>query len=132
MDIEYIGNEVDPFAIVIRASARVEGIKFFSPESFPQQVGLMTRPAGYLVPRHVHNLVSRNISLTQEVLLIRMGTCHVKIYDNSFAILSEVTLNKGDVIFLAQGGHEIEMIDECQILEVKQGPYVGTNDKTII
>ena len=36
----------------------------------------------------------------------------------------------GDVILLAHGGHKIEVLEDAEILEVKQGPYAGPNDKT--
>ena len=39
-------------------------------------------------------------------------------------------LFKGDVILLAYGGHGFEMMEQSEIIEVKQGPYAGENDKT--
>jgi hypothetical protein len=128
--VEFYGDELMPTAIVIRANEKVEGIKFYSPESYSQQLGLMTRPEGYVVPAHVHNLVERTIRHTQEVLLIRKGSCSVTLFDDKNVQSSLITLMTGDVILLAHGGHEIVMNTECEILEVKQGPYAGPNDKT--
>jgi hypothetical protein len=34
------------------------------------------------------------------------------------------------VILLIQGGHGFEVIEEVEMIEVKQGPYVGDQDKT--
>lgn len=130
MDIEYFGDDGNPSAIVIRADASIEGIKFFSPEDYSQQLGLMTRPAGYKVPAHVHNSVERKISNTQEVLLIRKGRCLVTLFSENLKMAHRITLLSGDVILLAHGAHEIEMIEDCEILEVKQGPYAGPEDKT--
>jgi hypothetical protein len=39
------------------------------------------------------------------------------------------TLYPGDVILLAHGGHGFFMIEESEIIEVKQGPYAGEEDK---
>jgi hypothetical protein len=130
VSVEFYGDELMPTAIVIRANEKVEGIKFYSPESYSQQLGLMTRPEGYVVPAHVHNLVERTIRHTQEVLLIRKGSCSVTLFDEKNVQTSLITLMTGDVILLAHGGHEIVMNTECEILEVKQGPYAGPNDKT--
>lgn len=124
-----VGEVHDPYAIVIRKSAKVEGIEFFTPESSPQQIGLMSRPAGHVVKAHIHNPVIRTISNTQEVLIIRNGTCSVKIYDESLFFLKEIKLVTGDAILLARGGHEISMNSDCEILEVKQGPYSVVDDK---
>ena len=130
MNIEFFGAEVNPSAIVIRSGAKVDGIKFFSPSDYSQQLGLMTRPAGHIVPAHIHNEVERRIVQTQEVLLIRKGVCLVTLFNDLLVIEAQITLTEGDVILLANGGHEIEMLSECEILEVKQGPYAGENDKT--
>lgn len=127
---EFYGEPTTPAAIVVRSDEKVDGIKFFSPGSYSQQLGLMTRPKGYTVPAHVHNLVERRIQHTQEVLLIRNGSCKVTLFDKNLEATDQITLNSGDVILLAHGGHEIQMTSECEILEVKQGPYAGENDKT--
>ena len=37
--------------------------------------------------------------------------------------------NTGDVILLASGGHGFQMIEQSEIIEVKQGPYVESLDK---
>jgi len=132
MSIEYFGDRANPSAIVIRNSESVNGIEFFSPADYSQQLGLMTRPAGYVVPAHIHNAVERTITQTQEVLIIRKGLCLVTLYNNTNIQTAEISLESGDVILLAHGAHRIEMLSECQILEVKQGPYAGDNDKTHI
>ena len=130
--LELFGEKDFPSAIVIRKGMKVEGIQFFSPDSYSQQIGLMTRPPGYRVPPHIHNQVSRNIEQTQEVLLIRKGTCRINLYGEGFVVEHEILLSDGDVILLAHGGHEIIMETECEILEVKQGPYAGMQDKRAI
>ena len=33
------------------------------------------------------------------------------------------------MILLASGGHDIEVLEEIEMIEVKQGPYVGEQDK---
>jgi hypothetical protein len=130
MAIEYYGRIERPSAIVIRQEERIEGIQFFSPGDYSQQIGLMTRPAGYSVPAHVHNEVKRTITHTQEVLFIRKGKCLIKLIDENLKVTDTIFLFSGDTILLAHGGHQIEMLSECEILEVKQGPYAGENDKT--
>ena len=128
----YFGEESRPSAIVIRADESVSGIEFFSPSDFSQQIGLMTRPSGYKVPAHIHNLVERKIEHTQEVLIIRRGSCEVILFNELNVVSHNIVLEVSDVILLAHGGHEINMITECEILEVKQGPYAGNMDKTAL
>ncbi len=129
MTIEYYGNPENPTAIVIRKGERVEGIEFYSPLNFGLQLGLMTRNANHKVPPHIHNEIERTISKTQEVLLVRLGKIRVDLYEDSHNVIESLTLLEGDVILLASGGHGIEMLETSEILEVKQGPYLGTDDK---
>jgi len=90
----------------------------------------MRRPKGHVVDPHVHNPVVRTIVGTQEVLVMRRGKILISLYSEEFALNAEITLQAGDVILLAAGGHRIEVLEESEILEVKQGPYGGIHDKT--
>ena len=80
--IEYIKNDEIVLAIIIRASYLKDGIEFFSSESDSQQLGYMNRPAGYTIAPHCHNLIPRQVNLTQEVLFIKNGSIRVDFYDN--------------------------------------------------
>ena len=51
-------------------------------------------------------------------------------YDNGQMYLESRILEGGDVILLATGGHGFEVLDEVEMIEVKQGPYFGDQDKT--
>jgi hypothetical protein len=128
---ELIGSLDDPIAIVIRSSDKVEGIAFFSAAQSPQQIGQMSRPAGYQVNPHRHNKISREISQTQEVLLIRSGKCVITLFNDDNSVLQTIELETGDVIQLCKGGHSLRVIENCDIIEIKQGPYLGAEDKTL-
>ena len=117
-------------AIIIRASYVAEGISFFTPDSFSQQLGYMNRPAGYHIPPHVHNPLTREVEYTNEVLFIKSGRLRVDFYTENKIYLESAILQQGDVILLARGGHGFEMLEPTEIIEVKQGPYAGEKDKT--
>jgi hypothetical protein len=130
MSVEFYGEKQKPLAIVIRSTEKVSGIEFFSPVDFSQQIGLMSRPKGYKVAPHTHNEIKRTIFNTQEVLFVRYGKCKVTLYDYDQSKVAEIVLLVGDAILLAAGGHGIEMLSDTEILEVKQGPHLGAEDKT--
>ena len=132
MSVEFYGELENPRAIVIRFSERASGIEFYSPPNFPQQIGLMSRPAGSEVPPHIHNIIPRTISQTQEVLVIRHGTCEVVLFDEFPDGETKIQLNAGDAILLSHGAHAVKMISDCEILEIKQGPYAGVHDKVLL
>ena len=82
------------------------------------------------ISRHTHNVVKREISLTQEVLVIRKGKLKVNFYDSKQNYLESRILKEGDVMLLASGGHGFKVIEDVEMIEVKQGPYLGEKDKT--
>ena len=118
------------FAIIIRADFRERGIHFFTPGSFSQQLAYMKHPAGKIIDPHVHNPVPREVVFTQEVLFLRRGKLRVDFYDDCRDYLESRILEEGDVILLASGGHGFEVLEEIEMIEVKQGPYAGDQDKT--
>jgi hypothetical protein len=54
----------------------------------------------------------------------------VDFYGNEKNYLESTLLDAGDVILLAFGGHGFKIIESAEIIEVKQGPYLGEEDKT--
>ena len=117
-------------AILLRASYHDSGINFFTPDEYSQQLGYMNRPRGYVIKPHLHNSVPRQVEYTNEVLFIKSGKVRVDFYDDQKNYLESRILLTGDVVLLAFGGHGFEMLEDSQIIEVKQGPYAGDKDKT--
>ena len=119
-------------AVIIRAGYARQGVTFVTPDEYSQQLGYMNRPAGYRIPAHVHNAMPRAVVFTREVLFIRSGRLRVDFYGDDRQYIESRILSAGDVILLASGGHGFEMLEDTEMIEVKQGPYAGTGDKTII
>jgi mannose-6-phosphate isomerase-like protein (cupin superfamily) len=117
-------------AIIIRRDFRESGIHFFTPDNFSQQLAYMKHPAGKVIEPHVHNPVPREVLYTQEVLFLKSGRLKVDFYGESREYLESRVLEAGDVILLASGGHGFEVLEEIEMIEVKQGPYAGNMDKT--
>jgi hypothetical protein len=117
-------------ALIVSHRFRESGIHFFTPGDFSQQLAYMRHPAGKLIDPHVHNPVRREVHYTQEVLLIKAGKLRVDFYDQDRAYLESRVLEAGDVILLIEGGHGFEVLEEVEMMEIKQGPYVGDQDKT--
>ena len=119
--IERIENNNKLLSIIIRANYQSEGIEFFTPDSFSQQLGYMKRDKNYVISPHKHNKVSRNVDFTQEVLLIRKGKVRVDYYDDTIGIIleSRVLLEGDIVLYWLTGGHGFEMLDDSEIIEIK-------------
>ena len=128
--LESIENAGRTLAVLLRTNFQAEGIQFFTPGDFSQQLGYMNRPQGYVIPPHVHNPVPREVQYTKEVLFIKSGRVRVDFYDDDQTYLESRVLESGDVILLAFGGHGFQMLEPTEMIEVKQGPYAGEQDKT--
>ena len=128
--INSVINKGQTLAIILRTTYKEKGINFFTPNEFSQQLAYMNHPSGYEIQPHLHNVVQREVQFTKEVLFIKSGKVRVDFYDNEKNYLESRILVSGDVILLAFGGHGFEMIEDSEIIEVKQGPYAGEADKT--
>jgi len=130
--IESIREGSVELAVIIRAGYSRQGVTFVTPDEYSQQLGYMNRPAGYRIPAHVHNPVPRAVVFTREVLLVRSGRMRVDFYTDAGTYAQSRILAAGDVILLAAGGHGFEMLEDTEMIEVKQGPYAGLDDKSVI
>lgn len=128
--IEQITYHGQLLALIISRKFSQPGIHFFTPNELSQQLAYMCHPVGKVIQPHVHNPVLREVQFTQEALFIRQGKLRVDFYNNQQHYLESRILEAGDVILLITGGHGFEVLEEIEMIEVKQGPYVGEQDKT--
>ena len=128
--IETLKSGDQLLAVIVSRDFDEPGIHFFTPNDLSQQLAYMHHPSGKVIEPHVHNPVSRNVHYTQEVLFIKRGKLRVDFYDSAQNYLESRILHGGDVILLATGGHGFEVLEELEMIEVKQGPYAGDRDKT--
>jgi mannose-6-phosphate isomerase-like protein (cupin superfamily) len=129
--VEPILHEGELLALIVRDEFKKAGITFFTPNELTQQLAYMRHPAGKVIDPHVHKPVPRSVAFTQETLIIKRGRLRVDFFDIAQNYLESRELKQGDVILLIKGGHGFEVLEEIEMIEVKQGPYVGHQDKTV-
>jgi hypothetical protein len=127
--IESIQHKDLQLAIIIRSDYKKPGIEFFTGHNDPMQIGYMNREKEYSISPHRHNAVERTVHFTHEVLFVKSGKVRVDFYDNTQDYIKSSIIHQGDIILLADGGHGFKMLEESELIEVKQGPYVGELDK---
>lgn len=116
-------------ATVIPYEYSTSGIKFITNDDSFMQVACMEHGEGYEIQRHYHNPLNRIVGYTCETLIIKKGIMEVNLYDEQ--ILTETfMLRCGDILTLYSGGHGFRMIEPVEMVEIKQGPYLGETDKT--
>lgn len=125
MAIEFIRDNDVIMAIIIHHGHQVNGIDFVTPDNFSQQLAYMHHPAGKVIQPHIHKLLKREVAYTQEVLVIQRGKLRVDFYSPDQVYLHSRILCAGDTILLASAGHGFEILEEIEMVEIKQGPYSG-------
>jgi mannose-6-phosphate isomerase-like protein (cupin superfamily) len=128
--VEEIVLHKELLAIIVRDNFEKQGVTFFTTNELSQQLAFIEHPKGKIIEPHLHNPVPREVHYTQEVLFIKSGILRVDFFDDQQVFFESRILNKGDVILLIKGGHGFEVCEDLQMIEVKQGPYVGEKDKT--
>ena len=128
-NIKQIEHNGKILSIIISNDYSKDGVEFFTPNDFSQQLAYMKHPKGKRIDAHTHNIVPREVSYTKEVLVIRKGKLRVDFYKDDQTYIESHIVNQGDIILLAFGGHGFECLEEVEMVEIKQGPYLGEQDK---
>jgi hypothetical protein len=131
--IETVEHGGKKYAEVIRANARVEKTRFFSPPESSFQFGLLAHEAGFVEPPHYHAADTRTITDLQQMFVVQRGVVAIDLYSDDGRHLQEIVLQAGDAIVLIHGVHALRVIEDFQAISVKQGPFLGTErDKVLV
>ncbi len=122
-------NKGKLLAIIIPSDYHKNGVEFFTPNDSSLQLAFMSHPKEKSIEAHIHNVVPRKIMCTNEVLIIRKGKLRIDFYDENQVYLESYILQKGDTILLSSGGHGFKCLTKVDMVEIKQGPYLGELDK---
>ena len=117
--LERIEHEGKIYAIIIRSEHEVDGVKFYTPEDYPFQMGVHLREKGEEIEAHIHNPTPRTITTTQEMIHVDYGTLGVDFYD-AFAYAAWVgkRLPTGDEWELAARGQTKNLVPIIQVFEI--------------
>ena len=123
------------YALIIKRERKFikKGVDFVTRPKDLIQLGFLNHNKSYRINSHIHLKKPRIINYCTEVLLIEKGKVKIIFYDsNKKNIYKNKILKKGDIIILFQGGHGFKIMGKTQIIEIKQGPYIEDQDKTLI
>jgi uncharacterized protein with PhoU and TrkA domain len=127
--IEQIAAEGKLLAFIIRCEINPDKTTFVTPCDLKQQVGFIVYPAGGVIQRHLHRPLERHLVGTSEVIIVRRGCCEIDIYDDERNLVATRKLCPGDIMLMVGGGHGYRMLEDTVLLEIKQGPYTGVDEK---
>jgi len=127
--LEYLYHKGDLYSIVLRNNYKSNSIRFFTPDNFSQQLGHLPHQKGDIVKPHENKISTGIIHNTQEVLIIKEGLVRINYYDLNHRHFFSELLHAGDIILLCFGGHGFDFLENAVMVEIKQGPYTGVEDK---
>ena len=125
----YFDRNNKKMALVIRNTYQSEGIVFLTNDEDEQQVAYMSHKSGHLIKPHFHNRIERSVFYTCETIVLKKGELVVNLYDDC-VILHTFSLFAGDILTLFSGGHGFVANGDIEMVEIKQGPFLGEKDKT--
>ncbi len=126
---EVVSWNGQPLVYLIRPDPLPERTTFITPPEFKQQVGFVVYPAGGEIAKHIHLALERHLVGTCEVLVLLKGRCLIDIYNDGKQLVATRELQRGDVMLMVGGGHGFRMQEDTVFLEIKQGPYLGVEEK---
>jgi hypothetical protein len=127
--VENICDGDTTIAHIVRAGHGARKTEFITDSQAKQQVGFIVYPKNGIIVRHIHRPYSRNLVGMSEVLLVRQGRVEVDFYSDQKRYLETRTLDQGDLVVLVGGGHGFRCLEDTILLEIKQGPYIGPEEK---
>ena len=130
-NVELISAKGQALCYVIRANTKPEQTTFITPPDAKQQVGFIVYPKGGVIARHIHRPLERHIIGMAEVLVVRSGHCQIEVYDEQESLVTVRDLYQNDVVLMVGGGHGFQIKEDTVLLEIKQGPYLGVDDKKL-
>ena len=126
--VEYIEDNGEILAILVKESFNKEGISFFTPNSFPLQMGMHIREKGFDVKAHVHNDIYELKNITaQEIFHVQKGKVKVTVFNKKDQPYRDCIVLEGETVFLV-AGHSMEFLEDTKMIEFKQGPYRGVEE----
>lgn len=125
--VERIQDGERHLAIILRGEYEPASIEFFTSADQSLQLGVMRRPQGYVIPPHIHKPVTRTVEYTYEALFIARGRVEITFFNDQRLVVAKREVQQGDCVMLMTGGHGFRVLEDCKMIEVKQGPYAGVD-----
>lgn len=98
--------------------------------SEPVQVVTLKHPQGTYLKSHTHSPTPRTTGHLQECLMVKKGLVNIDLYGPDKKLFKTIPLKEGQFFLLTKGGYGIRIIEDSELIEVKNGPFI--EDKVLI
>jgi hypothetical protein len=127
--VEEVSFEGKTLMYIARVQDTPDKTTFVTPSEANLQVGYIVYPKDGEIQRHIHLPIPRSVVGTNEVLIVQKGALEIDVYTEDKRFVSTHQLNQGDIMISVNGGHGFRMQEDTVLIEIKQGPYPGVEEK---
>ena len=96
----------------------------------PLQLVTLKHPKGKYLLAHTHKPTPRKTAKMQECIMVRKGEIKVDLYGPDKKMFKKINMKVGDLLILLNGGYGIHILEDAEMIELKNGPFV--EDKVLI
>ena len=96
----------------------------------PLQLVTLKHPEGKYLLAHTHRPAPRKTAKMQECIVVRKGKIQVDLYGHDKKMFKKIKMETGDLLILLNGGYGIHILEDAEMVELKNGPFV--EDKVLI
>ena len=96
----------------------------------PLQLVTLKHPKGKYLLAHTHKPTERKTSKMQECLIVKKGKIKIDLYGPDKKMFKKIILKAGDLLFLVNGGYGIHVLENAEMIELKNGPFI--EDKVLL
>lgn len=97
---------------------------------YPLQIVSLSHPKGKYLVAHTHSPKKRVTNFLQECLIVKKGKIKIELYSKDKTKFKKLFLKEGQMLLMVNGGLSITVIEDCEALEFKNGPFA--EDKVLI
>jgi len=97
-----------------------------------ESLGVLTikLPQKAHISAHIHKPIKRVTHRLQECIVVKKGKIKIKLYGHDKKFFKFLYLKEGQLFLIVNGGHEITVMETCEMYVIKSGPF--KEDKVLI
>lgn len=97
----------------------------------PLQLVTLKHPKGNLLKAHLHKKRRLVSNISETCFVVKSGKIRLDLYSPDKIFFKYIVLKEGQIFITANGsGHSIKMLEDAEVLEIKNGPF--EEDKILI
>jgi len=96
----------------------------------PLQLVTLKHPKGKYLLAHTHRPTPRITAKMQECIIVKKGKIKVDLYGPDKKMFKKIIMKAGDLLILLNGGYGIYILEDAEMIELKNGPFI--EDKVLL